>query len=119
MNNKKNFEFIFGLILIFVGLFMIFKNSYVYGFSFYSIGRVNTGGILIVLLILSVIFAVIKPSKLSKALIFVILGCMVLSLILGMHIGFKHMSVLDIILMIVPLAVGAGLVIKTLMKKGE
>ena len=119
MKRNKGFEYIFGIILILVSLFMIFKNTYVTTFNFYSIGRVNTGAILIVLLILSVIFAVVKPSTVSKVLIAVVLFLMVLSLILETRIGFRHVSVLDVILMVVPLAVGIGLVLKNLLRKNK
>ena len=117
MEHKKGFTYIFGIILILVSLFMLFKNTYVTSFGFYSFGRVNTGAILIVLLILAVIFAVVKPSKFSKVLIGVILAGLVVSLLLGMRIGFMRMSVLDVLLMVVPLAVGVGLVLKGLLTK--
>ena len=117
MEHKKGLTYISGVILIAVSLFMIFKNTYVTSFGFYSFGRVNTGAILIVLLILAVIFAVVRPCAASKALIGVILAALVLSLILGMRIGFVRMSVLDVLLMVVPLAVGVGLVLKGLLTK--
>lgn len=112
MTKKKGFEYIFGIILILVGLFMLFKNTYVTTFGFYTLGRVNTGGILIVLLILAVIFAVIRPSTLSKVLIGVIVAALVLSLLLGMHIGFRYMTLTDVLLILAPLAVGIGLVLR-------
>ena len=118
MKHNKGLEYILGIILIIVSLFMIFKNTYVSSFRFYNFGRVNTGAILIVLLILAIIYAVARPSKISKIIIAVILMLMVVSLILEMHIGFKPVSVLDVLLMLVPLAVGIGLVLKNLLKKG-
>ena len=117
MEHKKGFEYLFGIILIAVSLFMIFQNTYVTTLSFYRFGRVNTGAILIVLLILAVIFAVVRPCTLSKVLIGVILAGLVVSLLLGMHIGFKRMSVLDVLLMVVPLAIGIGLVLKAILTK--
>lgn len=112
MTKKKGFEYIFGVILILVGLFMLFKNTYVTTFGFYSFGRVNTGGILIVLLISTVVFAVVRPSTLSRVLIGVIVAALVLSLLLGMHIGFRHMTLTDVFLILAPLAVGIGLVLR-------
>ena len=117
MEHKKGFTYLFGVILIAVSLFMLFKNTYVTSFGFYSFGRVNTGAILIVLLILAIIFAVVKPSTFSRVLIGVILAGLVLSLLLGMRIGFRPMSVLDMLLMVAPLAVGTGLVLKALFTK--
>ena len=115
MEHKKGFDCIFGVILILVSLFMIFKNTYVTTISFYYFGRVNTGAILVVLLVLAVIFAVARPSAFSHVLIGVILAGLVISLLMGMHIGFRRMSVLDVILMVIPLAVGVGLVLKNLL----
>lgn len=112
MSRKKGFEYIFGIILILVGLFMLFKNTYVTTFGFYTFGRVNTGGILIVLLVLAVIYAVVRPSTLSRVLIGVVVAALVLSLLLGMHIGFRYMTLTDVLLILVPLAAGIGLVLR-------
>lgn len=112
MTKKKGFEYLFGIVLIFVGLFMLFKNTYVTTFGFYSIGRVNTGGVLIVLLILAVIYAVVRPSTLSRVLIGVLVAALVVSLLLGMHIGFRYMTLTDVLLILAPLAVGIGLVLR-------
>lgn len=117
MEHKKGFEYTFGIILILVGLFMLFKNTYVSTFHFYTLGGVNTGAILIILLVLAVIFAVARPSVLSKVLIGVIVAALVVSLLLGMHIGFRHMSLSDVLLILAPLAAGAGLVLRALFAK--
>ena len=112
MEHKKGFEYTFGIILILVGLFMLFKNTYVSTFGFYCFGRVNTGGILIVLLALAVIYAVVRPGTLSKVLIGVIVAALVVSLLLGMHIGFRYMTLSDVLLILAPLAAGIGLVLR-------
>ena len=117
MEHKRGFSYLFGILLMAVSLFMIFKNTYVSSFQFYRFGRVSTGAILIVLLILAVIFAVVRPGKLSAVLIGVTAAALVLSLLLSIRIAFVPMSVLDILLMVVPLAVGAGLVLKDLIAK--
>ena len=114
MERKNGFEFSFGILLIAVSLFMLFKNAYVSTFRFYSVGQVNTGAILIILLILAIIFAVVRPSVVSKVIVGVIVAGLVVSLLLGMHIGFRHMSLLDVILIVAPLAVGVGLVLRGL-----
>lgn len=112
MTKKKGFEYIFGVVLILVGLFMLFKNTYVTSFGFYSFGHVNTGAILIVLLVLAVIFAIVRPSTWSKVLIGVIVAALVLSLLLGMRLGFYHMTLSDVLLILAPLAAGVGLVLR-------
>lgn len=117
MERKKGFSYTFGVILILVGLFMLFKNTYVSTFAFYTLGRVNTGAILIVLLVLAVIYAVVRPSTLSKVMIGVVLAGLVVSLLLGMRIGFHYMSLSDVLLILAPLAVGVGLVLRGLLFK--
>lgn len=112
MTKKKGFEYIFGIILILVGLFMLFKNTYVTTFGFYSLGRINTGGVLIVLLVLAVIYAVVRPSVFSKVLIAVLVAGLVVSLLLGMHISFRYMTLSDVLLILAPLAAGIGLVLR-------
>lgn len=112
MKHEKGFEYTFGIILILVGLFLLFKNTYVTSFAFYSFGRVNTGAILIVLLVLAVIFAVVRPGTLSKVLIGVIVAGLVISLLLGMRIGFRYMTLSDVLLILAPLAAGIGLVLR-------
>lgn len=112
MTKKKGFEYAFGIILILVGLFMLFKNAYVTSFGFYSFGHVNTGAILIILLVLAVIFAVVRPSTWSKVLIGGLVAALALSLLLGMHIGFRYMTLSDVLLILAPLAAGVGLVLR-------
>lgn len=117
MTKKKGFEYIFGIVLTLAGLFMLFKNAYVTSFGFFTFGRVNTGAILIVLLVLAVIFAIVRPSTWSKVLIGVLIAALVLSLILGMHIGFRYMSLSDVLLILAPLAAGIGLVLRGIFSK--
>lgn len=117
MERKKGFEYIFGIILILVGLFMLFKNTYVTSFNFYAFRGVNTGAILVILLVLAVIFAVVRPSKPSKILIGVIVAALVVSLLLGMRMGFHFMSLSDVLLLLAPLAVGIGLVLRAIFSR--
>ena len=119
MGTKRKLTCLLGLILIAVGLFLLFSHTYVTSIRFYRFGKVSTGAILIVLLVVDVIIAIAKPSRISKILIGVILAAMVISLLLGMQIGFRSMTVLDVLLMLIPLAVGAGLVLKALLEKEE
>lgn len=117
MEQKKGFTYLFGGILILVGLFMLFKNTYVTSFGFYTLGPVNTGAILIILLILAGIYAVVRPSKPAWILMGALVAALVLSLLLGMRIGFRYMSLSDVLLMLAPLAAGIGLVLRAIFAK--
>lgn len=113
--NKKTFEFVFGAILFVVGLFMLFKSARVYSFGFWHWGPIDTGAICIVLLILAVIALVVRPNKVTKILTGFAFAFLALSIILGMKIGFVSMSVVDVVLIILPLAIGIGLILKALL----
>ena len=106
-----------GLALIGVGVFMFFKSTRVYSWGFYRLGgQVSTGGILIALVLLDVVLMVATRHKLTKILLPVLLGLLILSVILGTHLTFTG-SVLDLFLMLVPAAVGAGLLLRVFLKK--
>ena len=105
-----------GPALILVGLFMFFKSTSVYSFGFFRIGRVSTGGILIALLLVDVVFLVVTGKKICKLLIPVLGGMLVLSILLGAELHF-HGTTVDLLLMLVPAAVGAGLAIKGALTK--
>ena len=115
---SKERDILIGVVLIVVGLFIFFKNSSIYSFSFYRIGRVSTGGILIALLLLDVILLVATSSKICKILLPVLIGMLVLSIILGTHIVYNG-QVLDLLLTLIPAAAGAGLLIKGLLTKKD
>lgn len=115
---KRETLFLIGSILIGVGLFMFFKNTRLTSFGFYRFGPVSTGGILIVLFLIDVILLVAIRHKVFKILLPVLLGMLVLSVILGSHIVFRG-QVLDLLLMLIPAAAGAGLLLRALFLKKE
>ncbi len=117
MKNREKFILI-GVVLIVFGLFMFFKSTTVSSWGFWRLGPVSTGGILIGLLLLDVVLLVATSAKVCKILIPVLAGLLVLSVILGTQIHF-HGSVLDMLLMLIPAAVGAGLVLKGAFTKKE
>ena len=108
-----------GVVLIGVGIFMFFKSTRVYSWGFYRLGgQVSTGGILIALTLLDVVLLIATQHKAARIALPVLIAMLVLSIILGTHLIFTG-SVLDLFLMLVPAAVGAGLVFRALLKKGE
>lgn len=115
----KNKERIIGIILTLIGLFMLFKAARVHSFGFFRFYGVSTSGIILVLMIISGVFLVAKPSKLSKIFMITSVCMLVLSLILGTNISFYYVSLLDIILILVPLAIGLGLIVKSYITKNK
>ncbi|MBQ1678979.1 MAG: hypothetical protein II062_05560 [Oscillospiraceae bacterium] len=106
-----------GALLIGFGIFMFFKSTRVWSFGFYRLGgQVSTGGILIALILLDVILLAATRHKAAKIALPVLGVMLVLSVILGTHLSFTG-SVLDLFLMLVPAAVGAGLLLRAFLKK--
>ncbi len=110
---------ILGIILALVGLFMLFKVARVTSFGFFRFYGISTSGIILVLMIISGVFLVARPSKLSKILMIISVCMLVISLILGTNIGFYYTSLLDIILILVPLVAGLGLIVKSYITKNK
>ena len=106
-----------GALLIGFGIFMFFKSTRVWSFGFYRLGgQVSTGGILIALILLDVILLAATRHKAAKIALPILGVMLVLSVILGTHLSFTG-SVLDLFLMLVPAAVGAGLLLRAFLKK--
>lgn len=101
-----------GLGLIFIGLIMLFKMVRVSSFGFYKIGFVDTTAIILVLFILSGIAIVVQRNKITISCMIISLVLMVVSLILGTHLHFVYTSLLDILLVFIPVIVGTGLLIR-------
>ena len=107
-----------GIVLIGVGIVMFFKSTRVDSWGFYRLGgRVSTGGILIALTLVDVVLLVATRHKAAHIALPVLIAMLVLSVILGTRLTFQG-SVLDLFLMLVPAAAGAGLVLRAVLKKG-
>ena len=119
MLTRKGQLILIGSVLLGVGLIMFFKCTYASAWGFYRIGgRVSTGGILIALILLDVVLLVATRHKATKIALPILIGMLVLSVILGTQLIFTG-SVLDLFLMLVPAAVGAGLLLRAFLMKKE
>lgn len=115
---KRETYLLIGLALIAFGIFMFFKSTRVFSWGFYRIGRVSTGGILIALTLFDVVILAATGHKITKILLPVFIAMIVLSIILGTELSFIG-SLLDMFLMLVPAAVGVGLVFRAWLMKPE
>ncbi len=117
---KRDTLLLIGAVLVVFGIFMFFKSTRMYSFGFYRLGNtVSTGGILISLVLLDVIIYAATRHKAAKILLPILIVMIVLSIVLGTHLTFIG-SLLDLFLMLIPAAVGAGLLLRAfLMKPGK
>ena len=117
--NKREKIMLIGAALVAFGIFMFFKTTRIYSWGFYRIGNsVSTGGILIALTLADLVLLVATRHKATIVLMPVFIAMIVLSIVLGTHLTFIG-SLLDLFLMLIPAAVGAGLLIRGLLIKGK
>ena len=108
-----------GWVLVVIGLFMLFKMVRVYSFGFYRIGRMSTSAIVLVLLVLSAIAVVVRRNKITIGCLIMSLVLLVLSLILGTELYFTHVTLVDILLVLIPTIIGTGLLIRVSLEKKD
>ena len=101
-----------GWILNIIGLFMLFKMVRVSSFGFYRIGRMSTAAIVLVLLIISAIAVVVNTNKFTWGCFILSVCLLVVSLLLGTELYFAYVTLVDLLLVFVPIIIGTGLVIK-------
>lgn len=109
---KNKLSLIGGIVCLLTGIVALLMNVSISSWGFYRFGHISTGGILLVILLLSIIYTVIKRNKIGIVLIACSATLMILSLILGVHMYIRHMSVFSMILIIGLMAVGIGLIAK-------
>lgn len=114
MKEKRSEITIIGIILLIVGAFMLFKNVRLYSFEFWRIGAVSTGAIIIALLVVDAVLMVAWYKPVMKHVFFILSGLLILSIILGTRLHFTG-SLTDLILMLAPLVVGAGLCLRNIL----
>ena len=116
---QKEKLLLIGVILIAVGVFMFFKSTRILPWGFYRLGyNISTGGILITLTIVDLILLIATKHKAAKIALPILIAMLVLSVVLGTQLYFTG-TLLDLFLILVPAAVGAGLVLRALLMKQE
>ena len=107
-----------GWILVVIGLFMLFKMVRVSSFGFMRIGRMSTSAIVLVLLVLSGIAMVVNKNKFTSGCFYLALCFLVLSILLGTELHFAYVTLIDVLLVLIPIVVGTGMIIgRALTKK--
>lgn len=109
---KNKISLISGLICTLIGVITLLMNVTVTSWSFYRFGKINSGGILFVILILSIIYLIARRNKTGIFLVAGSIGLMLLSLIMGINMYIGHLSAFTMVLIIGLIGVGLGLIVK-------
>ena len=116
---NKILGFFLGIAMCFIGIWLLLSNINVDNISFYKLGNVNTAPILIIALIIFIVVAVVKSEWYTWTLVGLDIVMIIISVIMGTHFSLKHMSALQLILMVLLFAVGLGLIIRGLFVKDK
>lgn len=123
MDRKKNFYLYFwlGLVMLVVGLFFISQNVVVSNSMWYSginlMGiRINSG-LIVVPLIASIIWVIVKPGKGSTAAVILSLVIIIAALIQSTRFYIRYISLFDWLVMLVFVFGGLALMGKSFLTK--
>lgn len=107
-------DLLIGFILLFFGGFLLLKNITVYSFGFSRWFGSATGGILIVVFIACFMVMVIRTNFFTKMLCILSVISIIINVILGTHLVFNRMSMVELLFMIMMFFGGLAFILKVL-----
>lgn len=112
---KDLLQFLLGIVLFIIGVTMFLQNVVVGSFTlFYRMGRVNVGGILLVLIMVAFIALLVKTNIMTGLIFTGLCITFFVCLIISLNISVRYMSGLELTLVLGTLCVGIGFIIKGL-----
>ena len=113
---KQLREFLFGFVLLVIGLIAFLRNVTVSNFTmFYQMNGFNVGGILIVLTMVAFIACIVKPNFLTKLILTMLIIAFFVCMILSLEFYVRHMSGLMLVLTLGSICVGIALILKAVL----
>lgn len=113
---KQLREFLFGFVLLVIGLIAFLRNVTVSNFTmFYQMNGFNVGGILIVLTMVAFIACIVKPNFVTKLILTMLIIAFFVCMILSLEFYVRHMSGLMLVLILGSICVGIALILKAVL----
>ncbi len=113
---KELLQFLLGIALTIIGIVMFLQNVVVSSFTlFYRMGRVNVGGILIVLIVVSFIAFLVKTNMVTGLVLIGLCVTFFVCLVISLNVSLRYMSGLELVLILGTICVGVAFVIKGLL----
>ena len=113
---KDLLQFLLGIVLTIIGVIIFLQNVVVSSFTlFYRMGRVNVGGILIVLIVVAFIAFIVKPNMITGFSLIGLCVAFFVCMVISLNVSMRYMSGLELALILGTIGVGVGLVIKGLL----
>lgn len=107
-------DLLIGVILFLFGGFLLLKNISVYSFGFARWFGDTSGGIMIVVFIACFMVMVIRTNFLTKTLCLLSVIAIIINVILGTHLVFKHISAAELLVMCMLFFGGLAFILKVL-----
>ena len=113
---KQLREFLFGFVLLVIGLIAFLRNVTVSNFTMFDqMNCFNVGGILIVLTMVAFIACIVKPNFLTKLILTMLIIAFFVCMILSLEFYVRHMSGLMLVLILGSICVGIALILKAVL----
>ncbi len=113
---KELLQFLLGIALTIIGIVMFLQNVVVSSFTlFYRMGRVNVGGILIVLILVAFITFLVKTNIVTGLTLIGLCITFFVCLIISLNVSLRYMSGLELVLILGTICVGVAFIIKGLL----
>lgn len=113
---KQLREFLFGIVLLVIGLIAFLRNVTVSNFTmFYQMNGYNVGGILVILTMVAFIACIVKPNFLTKLILTLLIIAFFVCMILSLEFYVHHMSGLMLVLILGSICVGIALILKAVL----
>lgn len=113
---KELLQFLLGIALTIIGVVMFLQNVVVSSFTlFYRMGRVNVGGILIVLIVVAFIAFLVKTNMVTGLVLIGLCITFFVCLVISLNVSLRYMSGLELALILGTICVGVAFVIKGLL----
>lgn len=113
---KQLREFLFGFVLLVIGIIAFLRNVTVSNFTmFYQMNGFNVGGILIVLTMVAFIACIVKPNFVTKLILTMLIIAFFVCMILSLEFYVRHMSGLMLVLILGSICVGIALLLKAVL----
>ena len=113
---KELLQFLLGIVLFIVGVILFLQNVVVSNFTlFYRMGRVNVGGILILLIVIAFIAFLVVPNMLTGLTLTGLCIAFFVCLVISLNVSIRYMTGLELALVLGTLCVGIAFIIKGLL----
>lgn len=107
-------DLLIGCILVFFGGFLLLRNITVYSFGFSRWFGSATGGILVIVFIACFMVMVIRTNFFTKLLCVMSVVAIIINVILGTHLVFNRVSMVELLAMIMLFFGGLAFILKVL-----